>query len=721
MLKDSHWIGSINDYGDVCPSFKKKFSADKEIKSAVLSITAIGVYKAFLNGTPIGDFVLAPGWTAYEKRIQYQSYELSAQLFQKENDLTVWVGSGWHRGKISKEYPEINSFPPAIIASLTITYSDGEVRNIVSDESWYSGKSRVLFSDIYDGEIYDATQPETEYEPVKILPNLTDAELIFQEGEKICEQERIFPKEIFTAPNGDTIIDFGQNFAGYIETAVTAEEGDVVDLSFAEVLDSDGNFYNENYRKAKCCYTYTCKKGKNIYKPYFTFYGFRYVRVNKFPSTPDVSNFAGIAIYSDIRRTGFIECANDKINQLVHNVFSSQKSNFIDVPTDCPQRDERQGWTGDAQIFARTACYNYDVNTFFKKWLRDMCLEQHEDGRVPEKIPDVFRKDRSSAAWGDAITIIPWEIYRAYGDTEILKECFPAMKKWVDFIRSDSLDEYLWTCAPEEKKLWGKHYGDWLALDVPWGTYKGLTDDDFVASAFFANSVNILIKTGKIIGEDVSFYEELYPKILSAFNKKFTKFNTQTECVLALYFDLAQNKAETAAQLAEMIKSCGNKLQTGFVGTPYILYALSDNGYADLAYDLLLREEYPSWLYPLTKGATTIWEHWDGIRPDNSMWIWHMNSFNHYAFGSVLDWIYSVSGGITPLSPGYEKIKIAPIPDRRMGALSVRFNTKHGDVISKWYYKDSAVYYEITTPSPAQIHIGGKIYEVEKGSYMFTD
>lgn len=719
MLNTVKWIEPGRDFGEICPEFQRSFRAEGDLKSALLHITAQGVYEAELNGVRVGDYRLAPGWTAYEKRIQYQTYDVTDLFKSGLNSLTVTVGKGWSRGRIVAMVKKSEPKPAAIAAKLVITRGDGSVNVIETDEKWRVRESRVLFSDLYDGEIYDAAKEQGEYEPVRLAAGCGAAELILQEGEKICTHEKIFPKRIFTAPNGETIIDFGQNFAGLIETRVTAKAHDEVDLSFGETLDCDGNFYNENYRSAKCMYKYICREGENVYVPHFTFYGFRYVRVNKFPEKPTLASFVGICLYSDIRQTGFIECAHEGLSGFIHNAFWSQKSNFIDVPTDCPQRDERQGWTGDAQVFAKTACYNFDVGKFFKKWINDVVAQQFENGAIARIVPNSWGEKPGAAVWGDSITIIPWEVYSAYGDEEILKNSYSAMKKWVDYIASDTLSEFLWTASEEDKRK--RQYGDWLALDAPYGSLKGASDENLIASAFYANSVDILVKTGRVLGEDMSDYEELYKNIALTFKKHFNKFNTQTECVLALHFNLTDDRGKTAALLVEKIKECGGHIQTGFVGTPYILHALSNNGYADVAYDLLLREEFPSWLYPLKHGATTIWEHMDGIRDDKSMWSAEMNSFNHYAFGSVLDWVYSVSAGITPSKAGYKSVKISPLPDKRLGKLSVRLSTVHGEIISKWYYRGNDVFYEITTPVAAQIHIGEAVYSVERGSYMFAE
>ena len=722
MITDAFWIGhSFDGANTICPEFSKNFKLFGKLKKASLSVTAIGVYEAFLNGERIGNYVLAPGCTVFEKRLQYQTYDITPML-KDENNLTVTVGSGWHRGRISAGSPAINKMPCAIIAELTITYEDGTTETILSDESWSVRESKILSSDIYDGEIYDATKEPSKYGPVVLINDLTKDRLIPQQGEIICEHERMKPAKVFTTQKGETVIDFGQNFAGYPEVSLAdAKKGDRISLSFGEVLDNDGNFYNANYRSAKSEFTYICKDGAQTYKPHFTFYGFRYIRIDEAPSYLKPEDFTAIAVYSDIRRTGTIECSDARINKLFSNILWSQRSNFLDIPTDCPQRDERMGWLGDAQVFAKTAGYNYDVKKFFEKWLSDVRAAQFDNGAVPDIVPNFWRMNRSSTAWGDAITIIPWQMYMLYGDSSVLADNFDAMERWVLFIKNDSLDENLWTCPKEEQRLWGKHYGDWLALDAEPGSYKGISDENFIASTFFANSVDILVKSGRVLGKDMTAYEDLYTNIIKAIRESFPVYKTQTEHVLALYFNLTTDRKATVDSLAYLIAENGNRLQTGFVGTPYLLHVLSDNGYAELAYTLLLQEDYPSWLYEVTHGATTIWEHWDGIRDDGTFWSTDMNSYNHYAYGSVADWIYTVAAGIKARedAPGFEKVTIAPVPDRRFDFLNVALDTAYGKITSKWTYDRETVRYEISTPVPAIIIIGEKEYSVDAGSYIF--
>lgn len=714
----ANWIKPAIDTGDAAPVYGKSFPLSGEIREARLSLTALGVYEAELNGKRVGDFILAPGWTSYRKRLQYQEYDVTA-LLAEDNLLTVTVGKGWYRSRMpgwgSALQDDLRRSPAGLLAQLTLTYQDGRQETIVSDESWKVSESRVRFSEIYDGEIYDAAfEPTLNGETLRFDgPSHT---LIPQQGEEIREQERIAGARMFITPKGETVIDFGQNLTGYVEAALDGNAGEVLDLSFAEVMDKEGNFYTENYRGAKSQYHYICRDGLQTYKPKLTFWGFRYIRVNSFPGGLEKASpkcFTAIAVHSDMKRTGHISCSNPKLNQLFDNVIWGQKGNFLDVPTDCPQRDERLGWTGDAQVFVRTACLNYDTEKFFTKWLADMAADQHENGYVGHVIPDLLQNPHASAAWGDAATICPWEVYQAYGNRSILENQFTCMRKWVDYITETTTTPNLWTG--------GEHYGDWLALDASVGSCDGASDKDFIASAFYARSTALVIKAGKILGRDIAAYETLYDQIVTAFREAFPEYKTQTECVLAAHFGLAPDCQAAADQLAQMIEDCGTKLQTGFVGAPYLLHVLSDYGYTGLAYSLLLREQYPSWLYPVTKGATTVWEHWDGIMENGDFWSAGMNSFNHYAYGSVADWVYGVAAGITPVeeAPGYEKVRIAPVPDPRLDWLKASLNTRHGLIRSEWKKAEGMWRYEITTPVEAEIVIDGETRQVTPGTWYF--
>ena len=719
MNWDAKWIIPSKDYGNVAPLFGKEFKLEGEVEKAVLSITCLGVYEAVLNGKRVGDFVLAPGWTSYHHRLQYQDYDVT-ELLAEGNLLTVTVGKGWYRSRMpgwmpSPSQEELQANPAALLAQLSITYKDGSTQTVLTDESWKVTESNVRFSEIYDGEIYDASLTPEFTETAAVFDGPFNT-LIPQQGENVTEHERVAAAKVFTTPKGELVIDFGQEVTGYVETTLSASAGEVLRLSFAEVMDKEGNFYTENYRSAKAQYIYTCKDGVQTYKPHLTFYGFRYIRVDEFPGglyKADPACFTAIAVHSDMKRTGYLSCSNPLLNQLFSNIIWGQKGNFVDVPTDCPQRDERLGWTGDAQVFVRTACLNYDAEKFFTKWLADMSADQRPDGYVGHVIPDLLQAPKASAAWGDAATICPWEVYLAFGDKQILENQFDCMKGWVNYITSTTKDQYLWTG--------GEHYGDWLGLDAPSGSYKGSSREDFIASAFYAYSTSLVIKAGHALVRDVSEYEALYENIISTFRSTYPEYKTQTECVLAAHFNLAPDPQKAADQLAERVKNCGIKLETGFVGTPYLLHVLSDYGYADLAYSLLLRKEYPSWIYPVTKGATTIWEHWDGIMENGDFWSKDMNSYNHYAYGSVADWVYGTAAGIKPAkeAPGYAKAVIAPIPDARLDWLKAELDTRHGKIRSEWRKEGDLWRYEITTPVEADITIAGATHHVASGTYYF--
>lgn len=729
-IKSASFITSPSDLGTACPVFKKEFSTAGEVKKAELCITALGLYEAEINGMRVGDFVLAPGWTSYRKRLQYQTYDVTTML-KKDNCIQVTAGNGWCVGRLTwEDKRHFFADTVAIIAALEICYTDGQVETFVTDNSWLCTQSPILMSEIYNGETYDARHIPCDWKPVKLYESNKDV-LIPQEGEYIKEIETLKPVSLIHAPNGETLIDFGQNMTGYVEFRVKGNPGEIAEISHAEVLDKEGNFYTENLRDAKQTVTYICDGTTQTFKPHFTFQGFRYVRVNQWPEEIQLENFTAIVVHSDMKRTGHFECSNAKVNRLYQNVVWGQKGNFVDVPTDCPQRDERLGWLGDAQVFCQTAAYNFDVEKFFRKWLHDLAADQYEDGGLPAVIPCVLPRDNGadSAAWGDAATVCPWQIYVAYGDKQVLADQFDSMKAWVEHIRAQGDNEYLWNT--------GEHYGDWLGMDAPAGSVKGSTSEHLIATAFYAYSTSLLIKAGKVLGKDMSEYESLYQGIRKAFQETYIKdgtfiTNTQTAHIVALYFDLVDDKPYYAKRLADMIKANGNRLCTGFVGTAYLMLTLSQNGYHDLAYTLLLQEEFPSWLFSVNMGATTIWEHWDGIRADGSWWtpgpglddFTQMNSFNHYSYGAVAAWMYGVMAGINPdeAQPGYRHILLKPVTDERIDYVKASVDTRHGTVASSWERKDGKVTYHFEVPekATATISIGSFTEEVGPGTYTYT-
>lgn len=719
MLERSEWIKGCEKNLRGGTVYLKNFRCAAKAEKAILKITALGVYEAKLNGERVGDFILAPGWTSYLNRLQVQSYDVT-NLLKTENSLEVTVGQGWRAIANKRDGSDFLGYrDTALIAELTIVYADGTAESIVTDSSWTARESKLRYTNIYDGDIYDATFKAGSARHC-ICVDLEKDMLIPQEGEKIVEHERMPALQIIKTPAGETVIDFGQNMTGYVEFRIKGTPGAQATISHGETLDRDGNFYNANYRSADAQIKFICDGEEHIYKSALTFFGFRYIRLENWPDEVKKENFTAIVVHSDIRRTGYFECSDETVNKLFKNIIWGQKSNFLDVPTDCPQRNERLGWTGDAQVFVRTASLNFDVKRFFKKWLRDLAADQRRDGCVPHVIPNISDDMGGSSAWSDAAVICPWEIYRTYGDKAVLEEQFDSMKAWIDWMRERS---------ENGRRSGGSHFGDWLGLDSPEGSYKGATPEELIATAYYKYSTELFIKAAHALGRDVSEYENIPAEAAAAFRREYmengrVKNATQTGCVLALYFDITDDRAATATQLNELVKRAGH-LETGFVGTPYLLHALSDNGYAETAYDLLLRREYPSWLYPISKGATTVWEHWDGIKPDGTMWSTDMNSFNHYAYGAVADWMYGAAAGINsdPDRPGFEHIIFRPVTDRRLDFVKASIGTRRGTVASEWRRENGRIKCIFTVPEgcSASVIIGGEKHEVGAGTHEFFE
>lgn len=700
------------------PMLRRKFKVSGRVERARAYVTSHGLYELYLNGRRVGDELFTPGWTSYNKRLQYQTYDVTHLLKSGDNAVGALLGNGWYRGNIGFS-GQRNFYGDrlALLLQLKITYQDGREEIIGTDQYWKARASPILMSEIYHGETYDARLEDprwaapdyndSNWSGVRLADHRKD-HLVAPAGPPVRRIQEIKPIKILKTPAGETVVDMGQNMVGWVRLTLQGAAGTTVTLRHAEVLDRQGNFYTENLRAAKQTVKYILKGGGlESFEPHFTFQGFRYVAVDGYPGELTLDSLTGIVIHSDIGRSSEFETSSQLINQLQHNIIWGQKGNFLDVPTDCPQRDERLGWTGDAQVFARTAAFNANVAGFFTKWLKDLAADQYESGSVPHVIPDVLgRPDRpagGSAAWADAAVIIPWTIYLSYGDRRILEEQYPSMVGWVEYMRRRAGEDYIWDGDP--------HFGDWLAFATTRSDYPGATTGkDLIATAFFAYSTDLLQRVSQLLGkqQEAARYGELLAQIKSAFRREFVTEtgrvgeNTQTAYTLALQFDLLPDELRpiAARRLAREVRE-RKHLTTGFVGTSYLLHVLTRYGYLEEAYMLLNREQYPSWLYPVKQGATTIWERWDGIKPDGSFQDKGMNSFNHYAYGAVGEWMYRVMAGIEidEAAPGYKHILIQPQPGGGFSSVKASHQTMYGKVSSAWKLQGGS--FELAVEIPA--------------------
>ena len=701
------WI-STPKKGDIrkmqsAPRLRKSFALDgRPVRRARLYASALGIYAMRLNGKPVSPDVLCPGWTSYNKRLQYQAWDVTNLLSPGENVLAATLADGWYRGYLAlKDRRNVFGERLALVVRLVVIFADGTRQDIVTDGSWKAlAETPVRFADFYMGTHYDARMEtpgwdapgfdDGAWEPVQVLRRVKPP-LTAQLDHPVRRQYFITPAAVITTPKGETVLDMGQNMVGWMCFTVRGPAGHTVTVSHGETLDKDGNFYNENYRQAKARLIYTLRGGgPETYEPELTFYGFRYVRLENWPCEVNVKDFAGVVIHSDIEVTAGFECSDERVNQLFHNIQWSQKGNFVDVPTDCPQRDERLGWTGDCQVFARTACINMDCALMLSEWLKDLAADQRADGAVPFVVPQALgAEDYGSAAWGDAATVVPWTLYTCYGDLRVLQAQYPSMRRWLDYI-ADHSEGYLWNQ--------GFHFGDWLGLDAREGSYTGATDKTLIATAFYAYSVRLTCRAAEALGyeRDALELRSLYRRIVKAFRQEFITATgrlavpTQTAYALTLHFDLAEerDRPRLARDLVDLIEQNGGHLTTGFVGAPYLCLALSESGMHDAAGRLFLQPDFPSWLYPVTRGATTMWEHWDGVKPDGGFWSSDMNSFNHYAYGAIGEWMFRALAGIDAARPGYAELRLHPRPIEGLSFVSAWQKTPYGRVRCEWRVDD---------------------------------
>ncbi|MCK5130080.1 MAG: family 78 glycoside hydrolase catalytic domain [Clostridiales bacterium] len=694
---DAKWITSEKKRDHMSPApatrFRKEFIVNKEIKYARLYTSAQGLYVSYINGDKCGSDYLTPGWTEYQTRIQYQIHDVKDQIIKGANCLSATVTDGWYMGPIAP-WDNTNGRcrfgeTRALFAQLEIFYQDGTEQIIITDQSWYSDlQSPYTRCEIYYGVDYDS-RLEDDFHFVGSLIKSASQDIPFTSSliPSYCistkKVQEINPIKIIRTKEDELVVDMGQNMVGTIELNLIGKLGQEIELVFFETLDQNKCVYTENLRSARQGLKYIAKEGENHFIPEMTFFGFRYIHIIKWPNDISLDNIKGIVLSSNNRRTGYFKANNDLVNQLVKNTRWGQIGNYLDIPTDCPQRDERLGWTGDAQIFFKTAAYNYDVQSFFVKWLDDMSYAQFKDGGIPHVVPDVLRDNNSSSGWGESCIIIPWQLYERYGDIDILKRYYPMMEKFIDFCETQ--------CETKHIRSKGFHFGDWLALDGGLNRGWGQTPKDLIATLYYGYCAKLMYKISTILNlsKQSLKFKNLYKNIMVAFKKEFITSSgrlsghTQTAYSLALAFDMLEKNDRLRAikELVNIINDFGF-ITCGFLGSSYVLDVLTENDHHDLALKMALKSSYPSWLYPITMGATTIWEHWNSLLPDGSVNPDTMNSFNHYAYGAVVNWYYEKIAGIIPdeENPGYKHFYLYPRPCNELSKVDAKLDTHYGTI-----------------------------------------
>lgn len=714
--RNARWIGDRNrptEGEPPCPYLRKSFFVDGEIQRAVLTWTALGAAEPYLNGKKIGCEFLAPGWTDYRRRTQVITTDVTDCLHPGNNMLGAILGDGWYCGDLLGAHRR-NHYGkhPQFLAHLEIEMQDGRHLSVTTDSSWKMRYGALLASGIYHGETYDARREpddwcsadsaQRSWKPVHVFPAYTG---ILQH--KLNEPMRItetIPTRRITSPKpGVYIFDFGQNLTGFCRLKISGVRGQKITLKFGEMLHTDGSIYRENLRGARCVDVYICRGGGvEEWEPHFTFHGFRYVEVTGLAHQPEASLLAARVLHSDLRPTGSFSCSNKLLNRLHANTRWGWRGNSLDIPMDCPQRDERLGWTGDAQVFIGAAAFHYDVRRFFRKWLQDLRDGQRKDGAYPDTAPSIPRHEppRSfgNAAWADAGVICPWKIYWHYGDKEILAENYDAMMRWIEYQRKTSHQ----LIRPRTS------YGDWLCIDTAHLNFSPVPSE-LIGTAYFAHTTELVTRISRVLGhqENARRFEALHKDIVSAFQNTFVTpagriaGYCQTAYLLALAFDLlpARLRPKSFALLLELIEMRDFHLTTGFVGTPLLLPVLSRFGRSDVARKILLQKDYPSWLYSVINGATTIWERWNGYTHENGFAPASMNSFNHYALGAVEEWMTAYLGGIRPLSPGYKKFLIAPEPGEGVTSANTELLSPVGKIACRWKIRGERLMIDVEVPN----------------------
>ena len=735
------WIAAAKE-DDFHPVLRKTLNIEKEIKRARIYGTGVGMLEVYINGEKVGNEYLAPFVNSYETNIQVLTYDASA-LKQGENTVDILLGKGWYMGLFGLELQKNNyGSRMAAIAEIYIDYADGSSEVVLTDKSWVYKGSNIEDSGIYDGEkVNDLLWEgkENPWKPVDVLVKPEDDEATRYLGKShlmdrlsipVIVKEELAVQEIITTPAGETVLDFGQNFAGFVQFEADLPKGTEVVLECAEIL-QEGNFYHGNYRDAEAKFTYISDGTKKTVRPHFTFYGFRYIRVTGWVGPIDKDAFTGKVVYSDIERNGYIHTSDPKINRLYENTVWGLKGNFIDMPTDCPQRSERLGWTGDAQVFCPTACYHMDNRAFFHKFIKDLHDEQKFlDGGIANYVPNIGHKDDCGSVWGDVATFLPDVLYRYYGTLEELAYAYPMMRDWVEYIdRQDAARgrQYLYN--------FGFHFGDWLALDGATPTsFKGSTDDVYIASMYYCRSVQLVKEAAERLGkeEDAKKYAELEKNIRAAVLNEFFSpsgrlaIDTQAGYVIALKFGIYIDREKLIDQFKARLKKDCNQIKCGFAGAPILCTVMGEAGLYELAYDFLLKEGFPSWLYSVNMGATTIWERWNSVLEDGTISPTGMNSLNHYSYGSVMEFVYGYAAGIRAAEPGYTKAIIAPHPDIRLRKMECSYDSVSGKYVSNTeILSDGQVRVQIEVPfnCTADVELPGKAdgkFTLDAGKYEYT-
>ncbi|MGC8781143.1 MAG: family 78 glycoside hydrolase catalytic domain [Anaerolineae bacterium] len=763
------WIGGPLKGGprSSCPApfLRKGFRLEQEVRFARLYVTALGLYEVEINGQRVGRDIFTPGWTDYKKRVQYQVYDVTDLLQAGENAIGAILGDGWYCGNVAAFGRQLYGDRPRLLAQLEITLADGRTMTVATDDSWKVAYGPILEADLIMGEAYDARLEfpgwstagfdDGSWWPVQVFPD-PGIELSPMRGQPVRRQEELkpiaAPRQFRGWVSSKWVFDLGQNMVGWVRIKVRGPAGATVTLRFGEMLNPDGTLYTANLRTARATDYYTLKgDGEEVWEPRFTFHGFRYVELSGLPGEVTADAVTGVVVHSDAPLSGAFECSDPLVNQLQHNIQWGQKGNYLEVPTDCPQRDERLGWTGDAQVFIRTGIFNRDVAAFFTKWQRDLADAQSPEGAFPMVAPSVLGPD-GGPAWADAGIICPWTVYQCYGDTALLAEHYDSLARFIAYLEQTSQD-YI---RSYEGYPGFPGFGDWLALDGS-GLTDGGTRKDLIGTAFFAYSARLMGRIAAALGKAAvaERYAQLFENVRAAFQKRFVTpaglvaGATQTSYVLALHFDLLPPALRPVAvdQIVRDIRRRNNHLSTGFVGASYLPFVLSEGGRLDVAYELLFQKTWPSWLYAVTQGATTIWERWDGWTHDKGFQDVGMNSFNHYAYGAIGEWLYRVVAGLDldPDRPGYAHIVIRPHPGGGLTHARAAYDSIRGKIVSGWRVADGLLTLEVTVPAnttatvymptadPGQVteeggmagvtfvrpEEGRAVYEVGAGSYVF--